>query len=223
MGGVRIVFKGLHDTFEQLLAFTLSTMAWWLGVILVVTAPPATLALFARTDPRIGTEMDRPTWGESLTYMRSHFFQAWGMAAITLPLIAVLVINIVTIRPGENDFGVLAPVWLFLLLIASFITMGAFAGVALLDFKAIDALKRSALLTAAYLPRVLIVAILLWLLIAFCAVLIVPLFLFVPSTVAATMNRFLLDALKIEVIDPLAPTDERRREEAARKASKFGP
>jgi uncharacterized membrane protein YesL len=223
MGGVRIVFKGLHDTFENLLSFVLTTIAWWLGVLLIVTAPPATLALFARTDPRIGTERDRPTWGETLSYMRAHFVQAWGMAAITFPLIAVLVINIVTIRPGESDFSILAPVWLFLLLMAAFITMGAFAGVALLDFPAIDALKRSALLTAAYLPRVLIIAVLLWILIAVCAVIIVPLFMFVPATVAATMNRFVLDALKIEVIDPLSPTDERRREEAARKASKFGP
>jgi uncharacterized membrane protein YesL len=198
-------------------------MAWWLGVLLIVTAPPATLALFARTDPRIGTEKDRPTWGESLSYVRSHFFQAWGLAVMTGPLIAVLVINIITIRPGENEFGLLAPVWLFLLLIVAFITMGAFAGVALLDFSAIDAFKRSALLTAAYLPRVLIVAVSLGLLIAICTVLIVPLFLFLPSTVAATMNRFVLDALKIEVIDPLSPTDERRREEAARRASKFGP
>jgi uncharacterized membrane protein YesL len=223
MGGVRIVLKGLHDTFEQLLAFTLSSMAWWLGVLLIVTAPPATLALFARTDPRIGTEKERPTWGESLSFIRLHFFQAWGLAAITAPLIVVLVINIVTMRPGESEFGALAPVWLFLLLIAAFITMGAFAGIALLDFSMLVALKRSALLTAAYLPRALIVAILLWLLIVVCAVLVVPLFLFLPATVAATMNRFVLDALKIEVIDPLAPTDERRREEAARKASKFGP
>jgi uncharacterized membrane protein YesL len=223
MRGFRIVLKGMHDTFEHLLTYTLASMAWWLGVLPIVTAPAATLALFTQTDPRIGTEKDRPTWRETLSYARAHFFQAWGLALMTVPLIAVLIVNIVTIRPGENDFGVLAPIWLFLLLIAALITTGGFAGVALLGQRPVEALKRSALLTAAHLPRALIVAVLLWLVIVISSVLIVPLFTFLPALVAATVNRFVLDVHGVDVVDPLTPTEERRREEAARKGAKFGP
>jgi uncharacterized membrane protein YesL len=223
MRGIRIVLKGLHDTLEHLLSFTLASMAWWIGVVLIVSAPAATLALFSQTDPRIGTEKDRPSWQETLSYMRSQFLCAWGLALISAPLIAVLLVNITTMRPGENDFGFLSPVWLFLLLVASLITAGAFAGVALLDLTAVEAMKRSALLLAAHLPRALVVAFLLWIVIVICSVLIVPLFTFLPATVAATVNRFVLDANKIEVVDPLAPTEERRLEEAARRASRFGP
>src|SRR3954453_15023151 len=126
MRGIRIVGRGLHDTLEHLLAFAVLSMSWWIGILLVITAPPATLALFWQTDPRIGTERDRPSARETLSHMRAHFFQSWGLALITMPLIGVLILNIVTIRPDENKLGVLAPVWLFLLIIVSFIAAGAF-------------------------------------------------------------------------------------------------
>jgi uncharacterized membrane protein YesL len=223
MRGVRIVGRGLHDTLEHLLPFTAVTLAWWVGVGLVVTAPAATLALFTHVDPRIGTAKDRPTTRETLSFIRAHFFQSWGLVILTAPLIVVLVINIATIRPGESSFGVLAPVWLFLLLIVTFITATAFAHVALLEFRVIDAVKQGALMTVAYFPRVLIVAILLWLLLVVGTVLVIPVVMFLPATFAATIVRFVFEAREIKVIDPLSPTDERMREEQRRRESKFGP
>jgi uncharacterized membrane protein YesL len=223
MGGVRFVLKGLHDTFEHLLIFTLVTLVWWVGVLPIVTAPAATIALFAQTDPRLGTQLERRTFGEEFAFARKRFWRGWGIALMTAPLLIVLVINLVTMRPGDNKFGVLAPVWLFLLLIASFVAMTAFSGVALLDLPATEAVRRGALLTAAHVPQVLVAGLLLGVVILVSAALVVPLFMFVPATVAATINRFVLNAYRIEVIDPLSPTEERRREEAARKASRFGP
>jgi uncharacterized membrane protein YesL len=223
MRGVRIVGRGLHETLEHLLPCTAVTLAWWAGVILIVTAPAATLALFTHADPRIGIEKDRPTTRETLSFIRAHFFQSWGLVILTAPLIVVLVINIATIRPGESTFGVLAPVWLFLLLIITFITATAFAHVALLDFRVIDAVKQAALITAAYFPRVFIVAVLLWLLLIVGTVLVIPVVMFLPATFAATIVRFVFDARDIKVIDPLSPTDERMREEQIRRESKFGP
>src|SRR3954454_9351124 len=82
MRGIRIVGRGLHDTLEHLLAFAVVSFAWWAGVLLVVTAPPATLALFVHADPRIGTEIDRPTSGETLAYIRAQFVQGWKLALI---------------------------------------------------------------------------------------------------------------------------------------------
>jgi uncharacterized membrane protein YesL len=223
MRGIRIVGRGLHDTLERLLTFTLLSLAWWPFVAILITAPAATLALFAHADPRIGTEKDRMSARETLAFMRAHFFQSWGLAAITAPVIVVLLINLATIRADENKFGVLAPVWLFLLLIATFITAVAFVHVALLDFQVIPAVKRSALLTAAHVPRVLIVAVLLWVLLVLSVVLVVPLVMFLPATLAAIFNRFVFDALNVKVVDPLSPTDERLLEEHRRRESKFGP
>jgi uncharacterized membrane protein YesL len=223
MRGIRIVGRGLHDTLEHLLAFAVLSMSWWAGVFLIITAPPATLALFWQADPRIGTERDRPSARETISFMRAHFSQSWGLALITMPLIGVLIVNIVLIRPDENKLGVLAPVWLFLLIVASFITAGAFTHVALLDFRVVPALKQSALMTAAHFPRIIIIAILLWIIIVLSVVLVIPMILFLPATFAATIERFVLDALKIPVIDPLSPTDERMIEEQKRRNSKVGP
>src|SRR5262245_61525010 len=105
MRGVRIVLKGLHDTFENLLTFALVTMVWWLGLATIIAAPAATIALFAQTDPRLGTHRERRTWGEEFAFVRERFARAWGVTIVTAPLIVVLVINLATMRPGESEFG----------------------------------------------------------------------------------------------------------------------
>jgi hypothetical protein len=54
------------------------------------------------------------------------------------------------------------------------------------------------------------------------AVLVVPFIMFVPATVAAIFNRFVLAGLRIEIPDPLAPTPERAAEVQKRRKW-FGP
>jgi hypothetical protein len=56
------------------------------------------------------------------------------------------------------------------------------------------------------------------------ALLVVPLVMFVPALTAAVVNRVVLDGLGLPVLDPLAPTAERRVEEQQQAAaSRFGP
>ena len=50
---LRPLGRGLRDTLDNLLPFTLASFAWWLSLLLIVTAPAGTLALFAFADPQV--------------------------------------------------------------------------------------------------------------------------------------------------------------------------
>ncbi|MEA2513297.1 MAG: hypothetical protein QOJ59_2784, partial [Thermomicrobiales bacterium] len=102
--------------------------------------------------------------------------------------------------------------------------LSAFSLAALLDETPLPALRIATVLTGARLWNALVVGLLLWVLIVIGVLLVVPLFMFLPGTIATTINRLVLDGLKIPITDPLAPTDERRIEELASKERKrFGP
>src|SRR4029079_10111576 len=84
-----------------------------------------------------------------------------------------------------------------------------------------EALRSGALLTFARRPQMLIVAILLWIIIAIGGILVVPALMFLPTLVAATVNHLVYDARGITLDDPLAPTVERQAEDQRAKGGKY--
>jgi hypothetical protein len=222
--GVRIVFRGLSDTLENLLHFVGYTVAWWLCVFTVVLGPGATVALFAAVDPRIVSSIDRPGPRELFRSAVGSLRRGWILALITIPVLGVLFYNLWYYGSRASGLALLAPAWFALLLVGAAIATSAFAIAALFDQSPLAALRTATILTGARLWNALVVAVLLWVLIVLGAVLVVPLFMFLPAAVAAAINRLVLDGLGIPVADPLAPTDERMVEEARTKeARKFGP
>jgi hypothetical protein len=222
VAGVRLIGRGLSDTLEHLLTFTLYSLAWWVGVLLVVTAPAATMALFAMTDPRL--VIAQPELRDAFRTARAGFRRGWAVALLTIPVPLVLANNLVFYGGRDSLFGWLAPFWLFLFVLALAAALSTFAVAALTDARPLAALRTGALLTAVHPLRAGIVVVLLWFLLAIGGVLVVPLVMFLPATVAATVNRFVLTGLQIDIPDPLKPTDERLQEERVKKSSKrFGP
>lgn len=222
--GVRIVLRGLSDTLENLFQFVLCSLTWWACCVTVVLAPGATIALFAAADPRLASSWDRlgprAMAGRAVHKLR----QGWTLALFTAPVLALLTYNLGFYGGSDSGLSLLVPAWLVLLLVGSLITLSAFSMVALLDEPPRAALRAAAILTGARVGHALVVGILLYVLIALGSVLVVPLLMFLPATVAATINRLVLDGLKIPVHDPLAPTDERQVEEAiAKERKRFGP
>jgi hypothetical protein len=222
--GVGIVWKGLKDTLENLLQFFLYSISWWLCVFSIVLAPPAAVALFKAVDPRIGSTLDRLSVRGFFSEVLQSWRRSWKLALITFPILGLLIYNLWYYVEKSGTLAIFAPAWFVLLMIAGAITLSALALVGLLDLPTLPALRAAAVLTGARLGHVIVVGVLLWALVAVGTVLVVPLFLFLPSTVAATIDRLLLDGLSIPVADPLAPTEERLIEEAQTRAKKkFGP
>src|SRR5918994_1409294 len=222
MGTLRLIGRGLTDTLESLLPFVLLTLAWWLCLCLVIPAPAATVTLAAMADPRRAAA--RPDWREVLGAVRRNLWRGWGVVLPPLPFVAVLLANLSFYGGRADRWDVLVPLWTVLLLFALAVVLYAFAVAGLTDATAWSATKRAGLLIARRPGQALVVAVVVLFVIAAGALLVVPLVMFVPALTAAVVNRVVLDGLGLPVLDPLAPTDERRVEEQQRAtASRFGP
>ena len=92
MRTLRLIGRGLSDTLESLLPFTLLTLAWWVCLFLVIPAPAATVTLAAMADPR--RAVDRPDWREALGAVRRNLWRGWGVVLAPLPFVAVLLANL---------------------------------------------------------------------------------------------------------------------------------
>lgn len=218
------MLKGLSDTLEHLLPYSLASLAWWLAVFTVVFAPGATLALFRVADPRATSDLDRPSLRESAAVAKQSQGRGWPLALVCLPVVAVLFWNLRFYGLDRSRIAILTPFWIVLLLVAIFLTATAFSTAALLDESWRTALHQAVVQTAGRLPTAIVISVMLWPLLLLGALLVVPIFMFLPATVAAVINRFVLTGRGIPIADPLIPTDERAVEEArSRERRRFGP
>src|ERR687897_652358 len=222
MKTLRLIGRGLTDTLESLLPFVLLTLAWWLCLCLVIPAPAATVTLAAMADPR--RAVARPDWREVFGAVRRNLWRGWGVVLPPLPFVAVLLANLSFYGGRTERWDVLVPLWTVLLVFALAVALYAFAVAGLTDVTAWSATKRAGLLIVRRPGQALVVAVVVLFVIAVGVALVVPLVMFVPALTAAVVNRVVLDGLGLPVLDPLAPTDERRVEEQQRAtASRFGP
>lgn len=222
MRTLRLIGRGTSDTFEHLLPFAVLSLAWWVGLILIVPAPVATVALAALTDPR--RSIDRPEGRDVLAALRDNIRRGWGVALLTLPVVAVLIANLASYGGGASRWAILVPLWTILLFVAIAVALGAFAVAGLIGGTAPNAAKIAVMVALRRPFRTLGIVVGLGLLVALGSALVVPLVMIVPALVAAIVNRFVLDTLEIPIPDPLAPTPEREAEELRRaSASRHGP
>jgi hypothetical protein len=223
MNGARVVWRGLGDTYDNLVYFTLISLMWWVCLFLIVPGPAGTLALFTHADPRIGTTTDRPTPAETIRLIGLNLWRGWRLALITAPVLLLLSYNIAFYGTKTSAIGILAPFWLFLLVIGLLITAAAFSIAALLNEQStVTSAKLATVLVGARLPHALLAFVLTLLIALLAAVLVVPFIAFIPATVATIFNRLVLSGLRISVPDPLNPTPERVAE-AQKHRKWFGP
>src|SRR6187551_2444323 len=114
MKGARFVGRGLADTYDNLVYFTVLTLIWWVCVLSIVLAPSATLALFAHADPRIGTVSDRPSLSETFRFILRNIWRGWRLALLTVPILLLLSYNIGYYGTRSSAIGILSPLWMFL-------------------------------------------------------------------------------------------------------------
>jgi uncharacterized membrane protein YesL len=220
LGTPRLIWRGIADVFEHLLTYMLFSLLWWLGVLLLVTAPPATTALFAVTDPR--RAIDQPEARDILAQFRRQAWNSWKLFLIAGPIIGVLIWDLGFYGGGAGGLAVLAPLWLVLLIMAFVITLASIAAMALTESSVLMAFRRGTyvVLSAPFRSFFLLIVGIAYAVIG--ALLIVPLVLIVPPLIAATFNRLVLTQLQMPVIDPMAPTDERVLEQQVKRSKKSG-
>jgi uncharacterized membrane protein YesL len=220
---LRIAGRGLRDTIEHILDFVAATIAFWIGLASIVFAPAALLTLFYVADPRHGGETEQPSAAAALRFLKERWPRSWGLGLVTIPVVALLFLNMVFYGGHAGTLGALAPLWLVLFLIGLMIALTSFSVCALLDKPVKASLRLGFLITGKALPRCALVLLLIAILTVIGTFLILPLILFLPATIAAIINRLVLSVLNIAVADPNAPTPELLEEQAITgKTARFG-
>jgi hypothetical protein len=238
--GIRVLGRGLADTFEHLLPYSVATLAWWavvvlpvgaffllgqvalplalLAVLLLVPVPGATAALFYFADPR--RAVDRPEVPEVIAVARRAVRRGWAVAAATALPAAILFWNLRYYSEATQSFAWLVPLW-FLLLVAS-VALGltAFSVLGLTDEGVRRSFTRAAYVTLSAPIQSVFLVVVFTLYVVFGFFTVIPLILFIPALIAATINRFVLRQLRIPVVDPLAPTEERLHEQQIKRQAK---
>lgn len=212
---------GLRDTLDNLLPFTLLSLAWWGSVFLVITAPAGTLALITATDPRRLDDQAHLDRSELLGLVRRELLPSWGLAAaFGLPIFALLW-NLRDFGRSESSMRWLAPIWIVLLLLI--IGAAGMAG----SLRAIhaypngQAIRLGLLLTLAHAHQVVPIIALLWVIVAVSGLLVIPAVMFLPALVASVFHQLTYASLGIPIADPLDPTPERLAEEQRTAGSKY--
>ena len=210
----RIAGRGLRDTIEHILDFIAATIGFWIGLATIVFAPAALLTLFFVADPRHGGETEQPSVAVTLRFLKDRWARSWVLGLATVPVVALLFLNLVYYGGRTGVVGALAPLWLVLFLIGLMIALTSFSACALLDKPVKASLRLGFLITGKALPRCALVLLLIAILTIVGTFLILPVILFLPATIAAILNRLVLSVLNIAVPDPNAPTPELLQEQA---------
>lgn len=212
---LRAFGRALRETFDNLLPFFGLSLLWWASVLLVITAPGGTIALFRATDPFTAPDPEQSLSRRWIASVRQNLVRGWIVAfAIGIPAL-VLISNIARYSSSGSRFGVFTLLWMALLLLVLAAGGIACSLLATRDVPVGRALKVAVGLTLAHCLPMLPGLVLLWLFVALGGVLVIPAVMFVPPTVALTFNYLVALMLGEDLPDPLEPTAEREAELAA--------
>jgi uncharacterized membrane protein YesL len=203
----KLFWLGIKDLFEQFLTLSMFSIAWWLSIILVIPGPPATVALFSMADPRRQTST--PDMSDAIAVFKGSFTRAWGFALCTVPLIIVLLWNLTSYAGTSQVLAAIVPLWAIMLILILIVTVVGFAVAGTMESGVKNAFRGAMYVLVSRPFMSISLSIVLLVLSFFMTITVLPMLLVGPALIACIVNRFVLTILGVEIIDPLAPTDER--------------
>jgi hypothetical protein len=216
VSALRLALRTYRDLYDHIWIMLLVTAVWWVLLITVIFAPPATLLLFRHADPRIGPWEDRPGLRESGEFLWAQLIRSWLITLATLPIIALTAFNLDYYGSGVSALSFLSPLWLVLLILAITATFMIFAVAGVTDLSPKQAIVAGARITGARLPAALVLllftAIIPVMAIVASLYVLFPLAILIPALVAIAFSTFVLKATRAPLPEPNQPTEERLHE-----------
>ena len=209
---LKLVWRGVRDLFDNFLMFGAMSLLWWLCAILIVPGPPATVALASIADPR--RKGAAPELADAIAVFKASWKRSWGIAALTIPFLAMLFWNLTFFSSGNSILVPMIPLWLIMTVILFILTFYAFSVAGTMESGVRNAFRGAMFVLVSRPFMGIFLSILLGVLILVMTVTVIPLLLFGPSLVFCIVNRFTLTIFGEEIIDPSAPTVERADERA---------
>lgn len=228
---LRILGRGARDTYDQFVYFMMLSFAWvlcavpiFVGYTLLAVSPlllplaiftaflipPATVTLFALTDPR--RVVDRPDMREIVHIFADTVKRGWIIGIVTIPALVVLLWNMRFFGGTSSILAAFVPLWLIMFVFLLVLSLYMFSLAGLMESGLRNAFRGGMFVLVSrpfvsmFLSLTIIVLGLLF------SVAILPMITIGPAFFAAMINRMVLTELQVPVIDPNQPTSERQWE-----------
>lgn len=225
---LRLIWRGVRDVFEQMIFMMGLSLAWWLCLaplvvgyfmttltpillpVALLTAflvPPATVTLFSMADPR--RIVNKPDMQEMVSVFATSVRRGWTIALATVPFLLVLAWNIAYFQGASTFLAAFVPLWFIMFVFVFILMLYMFSLAGTMESRLRNAFRGGMFVLVSRPFTGALLSILIMVVAAIFTVLVLPMLLFGPALLAAVINRFVLDALQVDVIDPNAPTSER--------------
>lgn len=227
----KILWRGMRDVYDSFMYFILVSLAFWVCCVpmlfgygflsvgplvaplfLLTTAlvPPGLLVLHALTDPRL--VVNRIEWADAFEMVRSTFFRSWKIALITIVPLVMIGWNIVFFIGSGHMLELFVPLWVVMFVFLFILSFYCFSLAGTHESGWRNAFRGGMYVLVKYPGRTVLLSLFIIIFGYLMALAILPMLVLGPAFFAAIVNRFVFDALEVEVIDPEAPTDERAYE-----------
>ena len=228
---LRIVGRGARDLYDQFAYFMMLSFAWvaaavplyvgytFLAIdlrfipIAIFTAfllPPATMTLFALTDPR--RVVDRPDIRQIWQIFADGVKRSWIIALATITPLIVLLWNSVFFGGTESVLAAFVPLWLIMFVFLFILTLYMFSLGGLMESGLRNAFRGGMYVLVSRPFVSLFLSLFVLVVGTLFTVTVLPMLTIGPPLFAAIINRMVLTELKVPVIDPNQPTNERQWE-----------
>ena len=231
MAFLKILWRGLRDLYNSFAYSILLSLAFWLccspmilgigflampiiywplALLTTILVPPALTMLFMLADPRL--VVNRPEWSELPQIFRAVFVRSWKVALITLAPLAMIGWNIRYFLGSEHTLALLVPLWVVMWIFIFALTLYGYSLAGTHESGPRNAFRGGMYTLVKYPFRTIGMSLFLLTVGYAGALALLPMLLVGPAFVASIVNRFVFEALEVEVIDPEAPTSEREYE-----------
>jgi len=190
-----MMWRVLKAAWEDLFTLVAVSALWWAGVLLIVTAAPATLGLNAVTNrfanyKRSGTEF---FWSEAKRYPG----KAWILFGTMLVVLVLIVFNLWFYANSQGWWRYISVVWFWVLLFYLMAAQYLFPLLCQQDAPEIRTALRNAAVLSLRAPLYAFLALLFQLLLlVLCSLLLAPIILLWPGLASLSANIFLVGLLQ---------------------------
>lgn len=232
MAFLKILWRGLRDLYNSFMYSMLLSLAFWLCcspmilgfgflampiiywplfLLSTILVPPALTVLFMLADPRL--VINRPEWSEIPRVFAAVFVRSWKVAVISLVPLTMIGWNIRYFLGTDHALTMLIPLWVVMWIFLFALTLYAYSLAGTHESGPRNAFRGGMYTLVKFPFRSLGLSLLLLIIGYMATVSLLPMLLLGPAFTASIVNRFVFDALEVEVFDPEAPTSEREYEQ----------
>lgn len=228
MAFLKILWRGMRDLYDSFAYNMLLSLAFWLCcspvilgfgflampiifwplfVLSTILVPPALTMLFMLADPRL--TVNRPEWKEVPRIFLAVFTRSWKIAAISLVPLVMIGWNIRYFYGSDHTLALLIPLWALMWVFIFAFTLYCYSLAGTHESGPRNAFRGGMYTMVKYPFRTIGMSLFMLVIGYVMALALLPMLIIGPTFFATIVNRFVFDALEVEVIDPNAPTNER--------------